>query len=180
VFDGHCGSTAVDVVTQNLYRNIFSSENMQYLTDENAIDEKIIELVHRGFAVTEDEVIQATTKENDDSGACAVTMIIAHNKLYVTNLGDCRAVLGKRDYLSLKYANRVRLLSLDHTAKEEKKRIEEAQCSIIENRIFGRCQFSRSFGDRELKSLPQDKQLSNHVSKTNSSSQPKKNDSTYF
>jgi len=101
-------------------------------------------------------------------------MIIAHNKLYVTNLGDCRAVLGKRDYLSLKYANRVRLLSLDHTAKEEKKRIEEAQCSIIENRIFGRCQFSRSFGDRELKSLPQDKQLSNHVSKTNSSSQPKK------
>lgn len=50
----------------------------------------------RGFQETETEVLALNEARDDISGACAVVVIHQADRLYVANLGDSRALVGRK------------------------------------------------------------------------------------
>jgi len=93
--------------------------------------------------------------QGDWSGAVGISLILYNRKLYVANLGDCRAVLTKhRPGSPSRVPERHFPLSDDHRPARaaEKTRIEDAGGFVTKDlRVNGQLLFSRSFGDREFK-----------------------------
>ena len=126
-----------------------------FLSLENDISSASMHEVRRlreGKPVTKEMESRITTVLS--GGACAVAAIVQNANLYVANVGDCRAVLGR------KLANGTWAalpLSIDQTADNpaEVKRITEAhpgEKSIIsQKRILGSLIPFRSFGDFDYK-----------------------------
>jgi serine/threonine protein phosphatase PrpC len=82
-----------------------------------------------------------------DSIGCTANVILIDNmkKLYVANAGDSRCVLGRN--------GKCIPLSFDHKPdnEEEKRRIEKAGSTILEGRVDGNLNLSRSLGDLKYK-----------------------------
>eukprot|EP01118_Nematostelium_gracile_P009758 TRINITY_DN3295_c0_g1_i3.p1 TRINITY_DN3295_c0_g1~~TRINITY_DN3295_c0_g1_i3.p1 ORF type:complete len:184 (-),score=51.97 TRINITY_DN3295_c0_g1_i3:1-552(-) len=84
------------------------------------------------------------------SGSTAVFVVLKNNKLYLGNVGDSEAVLGKKkqdgDYDTI-------LISKKHrpTEREEMMRIIEAGGYVDNGRVQGSLEVSRAFGDIDLK-----------------------------
>lgn len=83
----------------------------------------------------------------DAIGCTANVILVDHlnNRLTVANAGDSRCVLGR--------SGNAIPLSFDHKPdnEEEKRRIEKAGSSIIEGRVDGNLNLSRSLGDLKYK-----------------------------
>jgi serine/threonine protein phosphatase PrpC len=84
------------------------------------------EAILQGFARTEAEVLALNETRNDISGACAVTVVHHGDRLYVANLGDSRALIGRKKVkgsfisrLTLTKASRVE----DIESREKQKRV---------------------------------------------------------
>lgn len=82
-----------------------------------------------------------------DSIGCTanVILIVDMKKLYVANAGDSRCVMGK--------SGKAVPLSFDHKPEneEERIRIEKAGSTIIEGRVDGNLNLTRSLGDLKYK-----------------------------
>jgi serine/threonine protein phosphatase PrpC len=82
-----------------------------------------------------------------DSIGCTANVILVEDmkKLYVANAGDSRCVLAR--------GGKAVPLSFDHKPDndEEKKRIEKAGSQIVEGRVDGNLNLSRSLGDLKYK-----------------------------
>lgn len=82
-----------------------------------------------------------------DSIGCTANMILIEDmkKLYVANAGDSRCVLAR--------GGKAIALSNDHKPdnEEEKRRIEKAGSQIVEGRVDGNLNLSRSLGDLKYK-----------------------------
>ena len=141
VFDGHGGSEVSKFASEKLHLYI--------LKNKNFFSNNIVMAIKEGFAKTDNEMKDA----NLLGGSCAITALINENekekKLYVANIGDCRAVLS-RD-------GKVVALSRDHKAsdKKEKERVKKAGGEVKEGRVIEhlpndmvrRLAVSRAFGD---------------------------------
>lgn len=91
------------------------------------------EVIRKAFKATEDEFLHLVKRTLPISpqiasvGSCCLLGAISDNVLYVANLGDSRAVLGRRDTESKKYPVVAERLSTDHNvAVEEVRREVEA------------------------------------------------------
>ena len=89
------------------------------------------------------------------AGTTAVVAVITGDKLTVGNAGDSRCVLGR--------AGTAVDMSIDHKPdmEEERKRIYDAGAVIVEGRVNGNINLSRSIGDLEYKEnadLPPERQ----------------------
>ena len=82
-----------------------------------------------------------------DSIGCTANVILIEDmkKLYIANAGDSRCVLGR--------GGKAVPLSFDHKPdnEEEKRRIEHAGSTILEGRVDGNLNLSRSLGDLKYK-----------------------------
>ncbi|KAJ0763313.1 putative protein-serine/threonine phosphatase [Helianthus annuus] len=84
-----------------------------------------------------------------ESGACCVTALIKEKELFVSNLGDCRAVISKK--------GKAESLTNDHKAShdDERKRIQDKGGYVELHRgtwrVHGVLAVSRSIGDAHLK-----------------------------
>jgi serine/threonine protein phosphatase PrpC len=89
----------------------------------------------------------ALDKTAADAIGCTANVILVdnHKKLYVANAGDSRCVLAR--------AGKAIPLSFDHKPEneEERKRIENAGSAILEGRVDGNLNLSRSLGDLKYK-----------------------------
>ncbi|CAG9331883.1 unnamed protein product [Blepharisma stoltei] len=90
------------------------------------------------------------------SGCTAVVALIRDNKLYVANAGDSRCVLSR--------GGQAIDMSVDHKPElpEENSRIINAGGMILQGRVMGNLNLSRSIGDLDFKSnedLPPEKQM---------------------
>ncbi|CAN6313659.1 unnamed protein product [Urochloa humidicola] len=167
VYDGHGGPEAARFVNRRLFSLIqdFAAENGGLSA----------EVLQKAFGATEEEFVGMVQKSWPSQprimsvGSCCLVGAIEDGTLYVANLGDSRAVLGRSSSSSSggrgnhKKKNRVvaERLSRDHNVADEEVRREVASehpddSHIVLNshgvwRIKGIIQVSRSIGDVYLK-----------------------------
>ncbi|KAI3730886.1 hypothetical protein L1987_62066 [Smallanthus sonchifolius] len=139
VFDGHGGSKAAEFVSKNLHSNLF---DLLEKCSENTTTEAVVK---SAFMKTDDEFL----KQGLESGACCVTAFIKEKEIFVSNLGDCRAVISKK--------GKAESLTKDHKAScdDERKRIQDKGGYVELHRgtwrVHGVLAVSRSIGDAHLK-----------------------------
>ncbi|KAJ3673934.1 hypothetical protein LUZ60_005926 [Juncus effusus] len=156
VFDGHGGPEASRFVNHRLFPLIhqLSKENGGLSAD----------VLRKAFNTIEDEFTGLVCQTGSvkpqiaSVGSCCLVGAIENGKLYVANLGDSRAVLGRKDASGAEVAER---LSRDHNVAEEEVRNEVARDHPDDSRIVvriqgvwrikGIIQVSRSIGDVYLK-----------------------------
>ncbi|CAL4921396.1 unnamed protein product [Urochloa decumbens] len=159
VYDGHGGPEAARFVNRRLFSLIqdFAAENGGLSA----------EVLQKAFGATEDEFVGMVQKSWPSQprimsvGSCCLVGAIEGGTLYVANLGDSRAVLGRRASGRGKHRVVAERLSRDHNVADEDVRREVASehpddSHIVLNshgvwRIKGIIQVSRSIGDVYLK-----------------------------
>ncbi|PSS29289.1 Protein like [Actinidia chinensis var. chinensis] len=159
VYDGHGGSEASRFINRHLfsYLHKFVMEQGELSADViknafNATEEEFLNLVKRSLPVR---------PKIASVGSCCLVGAISHDVLYVANLGDSRAVLGRRVFAEKRRDVVADRLSTDHNvASEEVRKEVEAlhpdDSDVVVNcrgvwRIKGIIQVSRSIGDVYLK-----------------------------
>jgi protein phosphatase 1L len=168
VFDGHCGAVAAELAAAHLHLMVGARKNAflgglegrsrRKLTEEECVA-RARGALEEAFAEMEG-LIMKTLREDGrrQDGSAAVTAVVAGERLFVANLGDCRAVLATQTPEGRVEATR---LSCDHKPdlEEEKKRILKAGGSVefsgcwrvAHSLIPMRLAVSRSFGDPTFK-----------------------------
>ncbi|KAA8545795.1 hypothetical protein F0562_020754 [Nyssa sinensis] len=159
VYDGHGGPEASRFVNRHLfpYLHKFALEQGGLSADVikkafNATEEEFLHLVKRSLPIR---------PQIASVGSCCLVGAISNDVLYVANLGDSRAVLGKRNSDARKGKVVAERLSKDHNVacEEVRKEVEALHpddshivvyCRGVW-RIKGIIQVSRSIGDVYLK-----------------------------
>ncbi|WOL07794.1 putative protein phosphatase 2C 78 [Canna indica] len=157
VYDGHGGPEASRFVNSRLfpYLDRFASEQGGLSAD----------VIMKAFNATEEEFLHLVKKswlsrpQIASVGSCCLVGAITEDTLYVANLGDSRAVLGRRAMDGR--AVEAERLSTDHNVAAEEVRKEVAELHPDDShilvytrgvwRIKGIIQVSRSIGDIYLK-----------------------------
>ncbi|KAK3009210.1 hypothetical protein RJ639_013253 [Escallonia herrerae] len=157
VYDGHGGPETSRFVNDQLFQHLkrFTSEHQSMS----------VEVIRKAFQATEDGFVSVVAKQWPLKpqiaavGSCCLVGIICSGTLYVANLGDSRAVLGRLvgatgEVLSIQ-------LSAEHNACIESVRQElhsmhpdDSHIVVLKHnvwRVKGLIQVSRSIGDVYLK-----------------------------
>lgn len=158
VYDGHGGPEASRFVNTHLlpFLHKFVSENGGLSVD----------VIKKAFSAAEDEFLHLVKRtllvrpQIASVGSCCLVGAIANDELFVANLGDSRAVLG-RSVSGKKDVVLAERLSTDHNVSAEEVRREVEALNPDDNhiviysrgvwRIKGIIQVSRSIGDVYLK-----------------------------
>ena len=122
VFDGHGGKGCSDFLRDNLHNYLFNS---------NFFPAYPIQAIKEAFIMAEQEFFKKAydSKRNallDQSGSCALIMLIINDMLYAINLGDCRALMSTDTGTNLLQITR------DHKPNDpiEKRRIEQSGAKV--------------------------------------------------
>ncbi|PWA56264.1 Protein phosphatase 2C [Artemisia annua] len=157
VYDGHGGPETSRFINSHLFQHLkrFTSENQSMS----------VEVIKKAFQATEDGFLSLVTKQWPMQpqiaavGSCCLVGVICGGNLYIANLGDSRAVLGRLvkatgEVLAIQ-------LSAEHNACIESVRQElhsthpdDSQIVVLKHnvwRVKGLIQISRSIGDVYLK-----------------------------
>ncbi|BAF11240.1 probable protein phosphatase 2C 29 [Oryza sativa Japonica Group] len=165
VYDGHGGPEAARFVNKRLFSLI-----QEFAAQSGGISAEVLE---KAFGETEEEFVASVQRSWPSQprilsvGSCCLVGAIEDGTLYVANLGDSRAVLGRRSAAGAAHGrkgkNRVvpERLSRDHNVADEDvrrelKELHPDDSHIVLNthgvwRIKGIIQVSRSIGDVYLK-----------------------------
>lgn len=139
VFDGHGGPHASQYVQQNLFNALI--RHHKFMADARAA---VVDAYNR----TDSEFLAKYPKMDD--GSTTTIAILIGGRLFVSNVGDSRAVMCK--------SGTAVAATRDHTPSlvDERRRIEDAGGHVTffweRWRVNGICTHSRSFGDRHFKS----------------------------
>lgn len=157
VYDGHGGPETSRYINSHLFPNLkrFTSEQQ----------DMSVEVIRKAFQATEEGFFSIVSKQWSIKpqiaavGSCCLVGIICGGRVYIANVGDSRAVLGKLvkatgDVLAVQ-------LSAEHNAAIESVRQElrslhpdDSQIVVLKHnvwRVKGLIQVSRSIGDIYLK-----------------------------
>ncbi|KAG2703112.1 hypothetical protein I3760_06G122300 [Carya illinoinensis] len=157
IYDGHGGPETSRFINDHLFQHLkrFTAEQQSMSVD----------VIRKAFQATEDGFMSLVTKQWPLKpqiaavGSCALVGVICSGTLYIANLGDSRAVLGrvvkaKGEVLAIQ-------LSVEHNACIESVRQElhslhpdDSQIVVLKHnvwRVKGIIQVSRSIGDVYLK-----------------------------
>mmetsp|Transcript_9874 Transcript_9874/g.36808 ORF Transcript_9874/g.36808 Transcript_9874/m.36808 type:complete len:490 (-) Transcript_9874:47-1516(-) len=147
----------VDDIKRNVDKIEVSKEKREDL--KKSLDNKLMypELLKMSFAFLDqmffDRAVDSRDIEKAIPGSCAVAAYALDDELYVANLGDCRAVLGRKHWWTGKWE--AVPLTKDQTAISERESLQKEHPNdpnvVSEGRIKGILQPSRSFGDVILK-----------------------------
>ncbi|CAM8945120.1 unnamed protein product [Rhodiola kirilowii] len=157
IYDGHGGPETSRYINQHLFEHLKS-----FTSEQKSIS---VDVIKKAFQATEDGFLsivrrQWTMKPQLAAvGSCCLVGVIYDTKLYIANLGDSRAVLG-RAVKATEYVVAIQL-SEEHNASIESVRHEmrsmhpdDAQIVLQKHnvwRVKGIIQISRSIGDAYLK-----------------------------
>ncbi|KAK9067422.1 hypothetical protein SSX86_014751 [Deinandra increscens subsp. villosa] len=157
VYDGHGGPETSRYVNDNLFHNL-----KRLASEQNSIS---VDVIRKAFRVTEEGFLSVVAKQWKVKpqlaavGTCCLVGVICSGSLYIANVGDSRAVLGR----GVKATGEVVAvqLSVEHNASIESVRQElhtlhpdDPQIVVLKHnvwRVKGLIQISRSIGDVYLK-----------------------------
>ncbi|KAK7308100.1 hypothetical protein VNO77_41695 [Canavalia gladiata] len=162
VYDGHGGPEASRFVSKRVLPYL-----QKLVSEEGCVS---VDVIKKALSVTEEEFLHSVKKSlgrNPDigwAGSCCLVGAICNNVLYIANLGDSRAVLGKRVNSNKKKVMvqaQAQRLTVDHNVcveevRREVKALHPHDSRIVVNthgvwRIKGIIQVSRAIGDVYLK-----------------------------
>lgn len=157
VYDGHGGPETSRYINEYLFHHL-----KRFTSEQHAMS---VEVIRKAFQATEEGFLSLVTKQWPMKpqiaavGSCCLVGVICDGTLYIANLGDSRAVLGRLvkatgEVLSVQ-------LSAEHNASIESVRQElhslhpdDSQIVVLKHnvwRVKGIIQISRSIGDVYLK-----------------------------
>lgn len=151
VFDGHGGRRAADFCAISL-PNLLSERLPKEMVPE--FDKAVKAAVVQAFLEADRQFLdmcsQATPIWRD--GCTATMAFIFGETVYTGNAGDSGVVLGRHDAAGKIMAKR---LTRDHTPLDvkERQRIEAAGHRVVDGRVNGLLEVSRSIGDCRYKSM---------------------------
>jgi len=157
VYDGHGGPETSRYVNDHLFQHLkrFAAEQQSMSVD----------VIRKAFQATEDGFLSVVTKQWPMKpqiaavGSCVLVGVVCSGTLYIANLGDSRAVMGRvvkatGEVLAIQ-------LSVEHNVSIESVRQElhslhpdDPQIVVLKHnvwRVKGLIQISRSIGDEYLK-----------------------------
>lgn len=159
VYDGHGGPEASRFVNKNLFPYI-----RKFAREQGRLSK---EAIKKAFDATEEEFLHFVRRsfparpQIASVGSCCLVGVISNDVLYVANLGDSRAVLGRRVTEGGNKPVAAERLSTDHNVAVEEVRKEVEALHPDDShivvytrgvwRIKGIIQVSRSIGDVYLK-----------------------------
>ncbi|XP_057466485.1 probable protein phosphatase 2C 63 [Actinidia eriantha] len=159
VYDGHGGPEASRFVNRHLFSYLH-----KFVMEQGGLSADVLK---NAFSATEEDFLNLVKKSLPvqpkiaSVGSCCLVGAISRDVLYVANLGDSRAVLGRRGFEEKKRKVIAERLSTDHNvASEEVRKEVEAlhpdDSDVVVDchgvwRIKGIIQVSRSIGDVYLK-----------------------------
>lgn len=159
VYDGHGGPEASRFISHHLFPFLH-----KFATEQGGLSEDVIK---KAFEATENEFLRLVKRSWEvqpqiaSVGSCCLIGAISDNVLYVANLGDSRAVLGRRKSGQASSPVVPERLSTDHNVgveevRKEVKALHPDDSHIVVYthgvwRIKGIIQVSRSIGDVYLK-----------------------------
>ncbi|KAL1823519.1 hypothetical protein ACET3Z_010297 [Daucus carota] len=159
VYDGHGGPETSRYINRHLF------QNLKRITSEERSTSMSTDIIRRAYEATEEGFTSAVAAQWQRQpqlatvGSCCLTGVICNRTLYIANLGDSRAVLGRLvretgEVLAVQ-------LSAEHNASIESVRQElhsqhpdDPDIVVLRNnvwRVKGLIQVSRSIGDVYLK-----------------------------
>lgn len=152
VFDGHGGSEVAKFCGKHFGTRLKKNLNFEAGRMEEALKETFL-LMDTILFTPEGQAELRTLKTDSEGGdsfaGCTANVILIHkNTIYCANSGDSRTIL---------YSNKTVVeLSIDHKPGNEieKQRISNAGGFVIEGRVNGNLNLSRSIGDLEFKKNP--------------------------
>jgi len=158
VYDGHGGRHAADLAEKYLHECVLKSDELK---GKDVTDEKIIEVICGAYKRTDSIILRESMKDKWNDGCTVVSILLMNSKLYVANLGDAEAVIGRRQNGVLN----AECITFKHkpTTADERKRIEDAGGHVVFGRVLGSLAVSRAFGDSEFK-VPRNRSQSDFVS----------------
>lgn len=157
VYDGHGGTEAAQYICNHIFYHI-----KRFTSEEQSMS---LDVLKKAIQATEDGFLSLVSKQWPlnpqiaSVGSCCLIGVVCDGKIYVANLGDARAVLGRLvratgEILAMQ-------LSIEHNASIESVRKEmqylhpdDSQIVVLKHdvwRIKGIIQVSRSIGDAYLK-----------------------------
>ncbi|CAK9321387.1 unnamed protein product [Citrullus colocynthis] len=157
IYDGHGGPETSRFICDNLFQHL-----KVFATEEK---EMSVNVIKKAFQATEEGFLSLVTKQWPMNpqiaavGSCCLVAVICNGKLYIANLGDSRAVLGRLvrstgEVLPIQ-------LSSEHNVSIESVRQEmqslhpdDSHIVVLKHnvwRVKGLIQISRSIGDVYLK-----------------------------
>ncbi|EXB23429.1 putative protein phosphatase 2C 38 [Morus notabilis] len=157
VYDGHGGPEASRFVNDNLFRNL-----KRVASENQCISERVIK---KAFLATEESFLSLVEKQWHSrpqiasTGTCCLVGIICNGMIYIANVGDSRAILGREERAT--HEVRAIQLSAEHNASIQSVREElqamhpyDSQIVVLKHKVWrvkGLIQVSRSIGDAYLK-----------------------------
>ncbi|KAH9612032.1 hypothetical protein KSS87_002861 [Heliosperma pusillum] len=170
VYDGHGGPQASQFVNSYLFSFLH-----KFVMEHGGMSADVI---RKAFSATEDEFLRLVKRtlphqpQIASVGSCCLVGAIVEDELFVANLGDSRAVLGRRGSTKLSKVVAERL-STDHNVAEEEVRREVEALHPDDShivvytrgvwRIKGIIQVSRSIGDVYLKKPDINREFGNRI-----------------
>ncbi|KAA8546123.1 hypothetical protein F0562_020426 [Nyssa sinensis] len=157
IYDGHGGPETSRYINNHLFQHL-----KRFTLEQQSMS---VEVIRKAFQATEEGFLSLVTKQWPMKpqiaavGSCCLVGVICNGTLYIANLGDSRAVLGRLvkatgEVLSIQ-------LSAEHNAAIESVRQElhslhpdDPQIVVLKHnvwRVKGLIQISRSIGDVYLK-----------------------------
>lgn len=157
VYDGHGGPETSRFINDHLFQNL-----KMFATEQESMS---VDVIRKAYQATEEGFFSLVTKQWPMKpqiaavGSCCLVGVISGGTLYIANLGDSRAVLGRAvkatgDVLAIQ-------LSSEHNVSIESVRQEmhsshpdDSQIVVLKHnvwRVKGLIQVSRSIGDVYLK-----------------------------
>ncbi|KAF5444318.1 hypothetical protein F2P56_036804 [Juglans regia] len=159
VYDGHGGPEASIFVNKRLFPYLH-----KFATEQGGLS---VDVIKNAFHATEEEFLHLVKRtlparpQIASVGSCCLVGAISNDELYVANLGDSRAVLGRIATESAKNSVVAERLSNDHNVAVEEVRKELEALHPDDSHIVVYCrgvwrvkgiiQVSRSIGDAYLK-----------------------------
>ncbi|KAM5570492.1 putative protein phosphatase 2C 8 [Rosa sericea] len=157
IYDGHGGRLAAEYAQKHLHSNVLSAGLPRELLNVKAAKKAILD----GFRKTDEAILQESAAGGWQDGATAVCVWILGKTVFVANIGDAKAVVGRSSPVEglQNGSNEARflkaiVLTREHKAiyAQERARIQKAGGSVSSNgRLQGRLEVSRAFGDRQFK-----------------------------
>ncbi|CAI0468805.1 unnamed protein product [Linum tenue] len=162
VYDGHGGPETSRYVNDHLFQHLKSKYLLRFTSEQQSMSADVI---RKAFQATEEGFLSVVTRQWPMKpqiaavGSCCLVGVVCNENLYIANLGDSRAVLGRAvkatgEVLSIQ-------LSAEHNACYESVRQElfsmhpdDSNIVVLKHnvwRVKGLIQISRSIGDVYLK-----------------------------
>lgn len=141
VYDGHGGKDAA-IHTEKLLHQIVI-EHPEFSTGNYEV------ALREGFLQTDKQILDIAVKESWGSGTTCVVNIVTSDAIYVANVGDSEAVLGRRNDKGFEAI----LLSQKQKPNDpsERDRIKGAGGHVVFGRVMGSLAVSRAIGDKDFK-----------------------------